>query len=86
MLTEYVEAAMRKAKYKLLNKEEGYFGRIPGFRGLWANEATLKACRKELRSVLEGWIIVSLRHGMSLPVVDGINLNERKPRGGRKVA
>jgi hypothetical protein len=33
MLTDYVAAAMHKAKYKILNDEEGYFGEIPGFRG-----------------------------------------------------
>ena len=85
MLTEYIEAAMRKAQYKLLNDEEGYFGRIPGFRGLWANAPTKRQCRKELRSTLESWIVVSLRLDLPMPVVAGINLNLRKPRT-RKVA
>ena len=85
MLTEYVDAAMRKAKYKLLNDREGFLGRIPGFRGVWANAPLLEACRQELREVLEAWILVRVRHGLDLPVVGGINLNQRRPRK-RKVA
>jgi predicted RNase H-like HicB family nuclease len=85
MLTEYIDAAMKRAKYKLLGNGEGYFGTIPGFKGLWANADTLRECRKELRSVLESWLIVSFRLDMNVPVVAGINLNHRKPRR-RKVA
>ena len=87
MLTEYIDAAMRKAKYKILADDEGFFGEIPGLQGVWANEDTLEACRDDLRRTLEGWIIIRLRHGLSLPVVNGINLNERKPaRNKKKVA
>jgi len=85
MLTEYVDAAMRKAKYKLLAGGEGFFGEIPGFQGVWANHERLEACREELREVLEGWILLSVRLGKPLPIVGGINLNQRKPRK-RKVA
>ena len=76
MLTDYIEAAMRKAKYKLLDKREGFFGEIPGFKGLWANAKSLEACRDELHSVLEDWLIIKLRHNDDdLPVVNGLNLN-----------
>ena len=86
MLTDYVEAAMRKAKYKLLDSDEGYAGTIPGFRGLWANAKSLKGCRTELRSVLEDWLLIKLRHNDDdLPVVAGMNLNP-KPRPKKKVA
>ena len=86
MLTDYVEAAMRKAKYKLLGSDEGYVGTIPGFRGLWANARSLKNCRIELRSVLEDWLLIKLRHNDDdLPTVEGINLNP-KPRVKKKVA
>jgi predicted RNase H-like HicB family nuclease len=85
MLTEYIEAAMRKAKYELLGGGEGFFARIPGYKGVWANASTLEACRDELREVLEDWILVRVRLGLSLPVTAGIDLNDRKPRK-RKVA
>jgi predicted RNase H-like HicB family nuclease len=82
MLIEYVEAAMRREKYELLNEKEGFFARIPGFKGVWAKAATLEACRDELQSVLEDWILIRIRAGLSLPVIDRLNLNagRRKPR------
>jgi predicted RNase H-like HicB family nuclease len=86
MLTEYIEAAMRKAKYELLNDDEGFYGRIPPCRGVWGNADTLEECRDDLRAALESWIIVGLRLGHRLPVIDGINLNERKAPRKRNVA
>ncbi len=78
MLTDYVELAMRKAKYKLLADGEGFFGEIPGFKGVWSNASSLESCRDELREVLEDWILVRVRLGLSLPISGGINLNQRK--------
>ena len=80
MLIEYVDAAMRQAKYKILPDGEGFFGEVRALKGAWANAATLEDCRDELREVLEDWILVRLRQGLSMPVVAGINLNQRRPR------
>jgi predicted RNase H-like HicB family nuclease len=80
MLIEYIEAAMRRAKYELLPDGEGYYAEIPRFNGLWANAATLEACRKELLGALQGWILIKLRHGdTDLPTVDRMNLNAPPP-------
>ena len=76
MLTEYLEAAMKNATYEILPDDKSYYGRIPGFLGVWANSPTLEGCRVELREVLEGWLIVGIRHGHSLPVVDSLDLNK----------
>ncbi|MDZ7288457.1 MAG: type II toxin-antitoxin system HicB family antitoxin [candidate division KSB1 bacterium] len=73
MLTDYIRAAMRKAVYEILS-DGSFYGEIPGFQGVYANAATLEECREQLREVLEGWIILGLRMGHSLPVVDGIEL------------
>ena len=81
MLTEYMEHAMRKAHYELL--EDGrFFATIPKCKGLWAEGRTLEKCREELRSTLEDWLLLGLQLGHALPVVDGINLN----RSNRKSA
>lgn len=74
MLTQYIEAAMHRATYEILEDDGTYFGRIPDCQGVWANEETLEACRDELESVLEDWIILGLRLGHTLPVIDGIDL------------
>jgi predicted RNase H-like HicB family nuclease len=73
MLTSYIQAAMRLAKYEIL-EDQTYYGEIPGFPGVWANADSLEACRDELQSVLEDWLILGLRMGHVLPVVAGINL------------
>ena len=74
MLTAYIHAALRKAHYELLPNGEGYFGRIDGLQGVWAQSDTLEACREELREVLEEWIVLGLRMGHSIPCIDGIAL------------
>jgi predicted RNase H-like HicB family nuclease len=76
MLIEYVNKAMSKAVYEKL--EDGtYSGRIPQCPGVISFGETLYRCQEELRSVLEGWLIVKTRHGDRLPVIGGINLNNK---------
>jgi predicted RNase H-like HicB family nuclease len=78
MLTEYIEKAMKHAKYEQL--EDGtYFATIPGFSGLWANADTEDECRKELRDVLEGWILLHVADHTPLPTVDGLTLEVGGP-------
>lgn len=77
MLTEYIQAAMGKASYKLLDEEEGFFGEISDCPGVWANELTLEACRDQVREVLEDWILIRARRQLDLPVIDGFDLNPK---------
>jgi predicted RNase H-like HicB family nuclease len=73
MLITYIQNAMRLAKYEIL--EDGqYYGEIPGFQGIWAQADNLEACREELQSALEDWLVLGLRMGHKLPVVAGIQL------------
>jgi len=74
MLTAYINAAMRKARYEILPEGEGYWGAIDGLQGVWAQADTLEACRDELREVLEEWIVMGLKMGHPLPAIDGITL------------
>lgn len=77
MLTEYIKAAMHRAKYKLIG-DETFFGEIPGLDGLWANAETLEACRDELEESLEEWILLGLQLGHPIPAIDGIDLSFKK--------
>ncbi|MBS1253901.1 MAG: hypothetical protein MAG451_02955 [Anaerolineales bacterium] len=77
MLTEYIHAAMRQAKYEILS-DGMFYGEIPGFQGVYANAETLEACREQLQNVLEGWIVLGLQLGHSLPVADGIGLSVKR--------
>jgi predicted RNase H-like HicB family nuclease len=62
MLTEYIEQAISKATYEKL--EDGtYCGKVPECPGAAAFGETLYQCQNELRSVLEDWLLVKIRHG-----------------------
>ena len=74
MLLEYVDAAMKTAGYEKL-ADASYCGRIKRCPGVIAFGDTLYECQAELRSALEDWLIVKLRHGDPLPVLGRINLN-----------
>ena len=79
MLTEYIRKAMGKAVYEKL--EDGtYSGEIPECPGTIAFGRTLQECQAELQSVLEGWLLVKIRHGDSLPVIEGLDLNKVMPK------
>jgi predicted RNase H-like HicB family nuclease len=76
VLTEYISAAMGRAKYKII--EDGtYFGEIPGLRGVWGNAKSLEACREELQEVLEDWLLLKLRDGDEIPRVGRMQLAKK---------
>jgi len=74
ILTDYVESALSQAKFERLN-DASYAGTIPECSGVVSFGADLSACKDELRSTLEDWLLVGLKLGHTLPVVAGINLN-----------
>ena len=71
MLTQYVKAALKQAKYKIIEDENPYFGEVPVLPGVWANGKTLEECRDELEEVIEDWMLVSLQRGYEIPIIDG---------------
>jgi predicted RNase H-like HicB family nuclease len=82
MLSDYIQAALASARYKVLSDTE-FYGEIPPCRGVYASETTLESCRESLREALEDWLLFSLQNDFRVPVIDGINLNRRK-KGPRK--
>jgi predicted RNase H-like HicB family nuclease len=74
MLTAYIRAAMGKAKYEILTDDASYYGEVPGFQGVYASAATLEACREELESTLEDWILFRVSRNLPLPEADGLKL------------
>jgi len=65
---------MAKAHYELLGEGEGFCGEIPGFNGLLAQAETLEACREELASTLEDWLLFRISKRLPIPVLDGLDL------------
>jgi hypothetical protein len=75
VLSEYIALAMAQAAYDKL--EDGTFaGRIPSCPGVIAFAVNLRQCEEELRSTLEDWLLVGLKMGHPLPVIENINLNQ----------
>ncbi|MBI3274216.1 MAG: type II toxin-antitoxin system HicB family antitoxin [Candidatus Colwellbacteria bacterium] len=69
MLSEYLSKQLKKVKLKKL-KDGSFFGSISGFPGVWANKKTLSATKKELKEVLEEWILLKVRSRESIPGFD----------------
>ena len=76
MLAKYIDQAMELAIYEIVEDDGSYWGEIPPLQGVWANQNTLEACRNDLRESLSDWIALRLKLGLSIPEINGINLNE----------
>ena len=73
MLSEYIQKALEKAQYKVL--EAGtWFAEIPGFEGVWANATTVEECRHEIMEVLEEWLVLKIRDRDSIPMIEGVGI------------
>ena len=67
MLTEYIEEALKRARYEIINDEEPYYGEIEELKGVWATGRSLEECRNNLKEVIEGWILLSIKKGLPIP-------------------
>ncbi len=74
MLTDYIQAVMQRATYRLSAEEHLIYGEIPGFDRVTAQADTVEACQSELVEALEEWIFVRVSRQLPVPVVDGITL------------
>ena len=78
MLTKYIQAAMKQAKYEIFRDDGTFYGEIPIREGVYANAVTLEVAREELQEVLEDWILLGFTMNLPLPVVDNIDLTITK--------
>lgn len=66
---------MRKARFERIDRKRVYFGRITGFRGVWAQGKTQRECEKNLREVLEEWLLIKIRKHRFVPTAGRYDLN-----------
>ncbi|KKT41250.1 MAG: hypothetical protein UW30_C0010G0006 [Candidatus Giovannonibacteria bacterium GW2011_GWA2_44_13b] len=66
MINEFIEKKLKEAKYKIL-KNGFYFAEIPSIKGVWADSHNLEDCRKELKEVLEDWLLLNVRNRNRIP-------------------
>jgi predicted RNase H-like HicB family nuclease len=76
MLTEYVEEALRRARYEKIEDEEPYYGEVGELQGVWATGKTLEECRSNLKEVIEGWILLSIKKGLPIPALGKNEIKE----------
>lgn len=76
MIVEYIQAALARARYEIIDDEEPYYGEVPELPGVWATGLTLEECRKNLAEVIDGWIIIHLRRGLPIPRLGEYSIEE----------
>jgi predicted RNase H-like HicB family nuclease len=70
MIREYIDIALKHARYELIDDPEPYYGEVPELPGVWASGKTLEECRATLAEVLDGWLLIRISRGMSIPSLD----------------
>ena len=75
MLTNYILSALKNAQFETLDDGTCYWS-VPWFKGVWANEKTKTACKKQLQEVLEEWIVLKIRKKLFIPTVEEYDLNK----------
>ena len=76
MLIEYIEEALRRARYEIIDDDEPYYGEVAELKGVWATGKTLEECRNNLKEVIEGWILLSIKKGLPIPRLGDFEIKE----------
>ena len=81
MLLEYIEEALRRAHYEIIDDEEPYYGEIEELEGVWATGKILEECRNTLRDTIEGWILLSIQKGFPIPELGEYKISMKEEAG-----
>lgn len=79
MISKYVTKALGRARYSQL-EDGSYCATVSGLRGVIAMGPSLENCREDLIEVVEGWILVRVARGLSIPSVGGAKIEVKKVR------
>ena len=74
MLTEYIQEALNRAHYEMIEDEEPYYGEIPELQGVWATGHTLEACRRNLADAVEDWLLFSIARELLVPPLGDLRI------------
>ena len=79
MFTEYIQAALEKVQYKVIdNGDEPYFADVPELDGVWATGHTVEDARRNFIEALEEWIAARLQWGLLIPPIGGQTIEVSK--------
>ena len=76
MLIEYINEALRRANYEIIDDVNPYYGEIKDLKGVWATGKTLEECRDNLKEVVEGWILLSVKQKLPIPQLGEYKMQE----------
>ncbi|MDZ7759355.1 MAG: type II toxin-antitoxin system HicB family antitoxin [Desulfovermiculus sp.] len=76
MLIEYINEALRRANYEIIDDVNPYYGEIKDLKGVWATGKTLEECRDNLKEVVEGWILLSVKQQLPIPQLGKYKMQE----------
>lgn len=70
MLIEYIQAALARAEYEIIeDEEEPYYGEITELEGVWATGTSLEECREKLEEIIGEWLILRLQRSLPIPSI-----------------
>lgn len=75
MLNEYLQEAIKHAKYEILVEDGSIYAEIPNCQGVYAKANTFEECRSNLIEILEEWIFIRLKKNLYIPPIENIDLN-----------
>ena len=67
MIREYIEAALERAHYEMIEDDEPFYGEVSELQGVWSSGRTLEECRNRLAEVVEGWVLIRLSRNLEIP-------------------
>jgi predicted RNase H-like HicB family nuclease len=75
LLQKYIQASLRKAKYNFDEETQSYVAVVEELPLCWGQGNTHEEAREELENVIEGWVLLSIQRGESIPPMQSVNLN-----------
>jgi len=72
LLEDYIDAALKNARYEKIDNGTKVYAELRGFPGAWADGKTRDEAAKTLRQVLKGWIELQLERRQPLPRLKGV--------------
>lgn len=74
MLLRYIQAALDRANYEIIEDDEPFYGEVPELVGVWATGKTLEACRNNLAMAIEDWLLFSIAKNLPILVLGNISI------------
>ena len=75
MLLQYIQSAMERAHYELIEDEDPFYGEVPPLAGVWATGKTLEECRRNLAEAIEDWMLFSIAKGLPIPALGQVAIH-----------